>query len=147
MNESPNDQTFDWKQQPEADLMYRQLVDDFCEACDFADILRDQMLTQTGTRSIDWVDHIAIGQSTQLNGESFESQLVEFGYAFDAENEHGRWYTHDGGLFVPICIASSEVRRLVVRVERVDDFLAAHRIYDVAIQGCLLYTSPSPRDS
>jgi len=135
MSESPSEQNFDWKQQPETDLMYRRLVHDFCQTCDFADMLRDQMLTQTGTRFVDWVDHIAISQSTQLNGSSFESQLVEFGYAFDAENEHGRWYTHDGGLFVPICISPSEVRRLVVRVERVDDFLAAHRIYDVAIQG------------
>ena len=135
MNDKTNQPDFDWKQQPEADSMYRQLVDDFCEACDFADSLRDRMLTETGTRLIDWVDHIAVSQSTQLNGDSFESQLIEFGYTFDAENEHGRWYTHSGGLFVPICVAASESRRLVVRVERVDDFLAAHRIYGVEIEG------------
>ena len=135
MNDKTNQPDFDWKQQPEADSMYRQLVDDFCKACDFADSLRDRMLTETGTRLIDWVDHIAVSQSTQLNGDSFESQLIEFGYTFDAENEHGRWYTHSGGLFVPICVAASESRRLVVRVERVDDFLAAHRIYGVEIEG------------
>lgn len=135
MNETASQPDFDWKQQPEADSMYRQLVDDFCEVCDFAGLLRERMLSETGTRLIDWVDHVAVSQTTQLNGASFESQLVEFGYAFDAENEHGRWYTHDGGLFVPICVAPSEVRRLVIQVERVDDFLAAHRIYDVEIEG------------
>lgn len=135
MSDSINKPEFDWKRQPQADSTYRQLVNDFCEACDFADSLRDRMLTETGTRFIDWVDHIAVSHGTQLNGSSFEAQLIEIGYAFDAENEHGRWYTHDGGLFVPVCIAASDVRRLVIGVDRVDDFLAAHRIYGVEIEG------------
>jgi len=126
---------FDWQRQPEADLMFRQLVDDFCEVCDFADALRDRMLSETGTRFIDWIDHIAISQSTELNGKPFESQLLEFGYEFDAENEHGKWYTHKGGLFVPICVTQPETRRLVIKVDAVDDFLAAHNITDVPIEG------------
>lgn len=126
---------YDWQQQPDADLMYRQLVNDFCEACDFADALRDKMLTETGTRFIDWVDHLAVSQSTELNDKPIEEQLLSLGYEFDAEDEFGKWFVHHGGLFVPICLTTSKVRRCVVKVDAVDDFLAAHRISEVQIEG------------
>lgn len=130
-----SNQTFDWKQQPQADSVYRQLVDDFCSECEFANVLRTRMLKETGTRLIDWVDHVSVSRATQLNGDSVESKLLEIGYQLDEESEEGRWYTHDEGLFVPICISTGEVRRLVLRVDAVDDFLAAHEIHSVEIEG------------
>ncbi len=115
--------------------MFRQLVDDFCEDCEFVDRLRERMLAETGTRLLDWVDHIAVSRSTELNGKPFEIQLLEFGYEFDAENEQGRWYVHHRGLFVPICLTEQEVRRLVVAVDAVDDFLAANDLQNQTIEG------------
>ena len=101
----------------------------------FVERLRDRMRAETGTRLVDWVDHIAVTRATELNGKPFETQLLEFGYEFDAENEHGRWYVHHRGLFVPICLTEQEVRRLVVAVDAVDDFLAANDLQDTTIEG------------
>ena len=136
-NDNPvSSEKFDWKQQPEADSMYRQLVGEFCDDCDFANQLEKQMLQETGTRLIDWIDHLAVSKGTQLNRRAFETQLVSFGYEFDAENDHGRWYTHGGGLFVPICVTPDNTRRMVVKVDAVDEFLASHDLNGIAIEGC-----------
>ena len=120
---------YDWKCQPEADQMFRQLVADFCDECDFAGNLARRMKNENGTRLFDWVDHISLAEDTQLNDSTFEEQLKQFGYQSDGNDEHGRWYKHHGGLFVPICVTAANTnRRMVLSVESIDDFLAAHRL-------------------
>jgi len=137
MNDSRLDQIkrepFEWSPQPAADEKYRRLVDEACQANSFVRLLRERMLAETGTRLNDWVDHLGV-QSSSAGGD-FETQLIDVGYEFDAENEHGRWYVHHAGLFVPICVTPDETRRLVLGVESVVDFLAAHHISDVSIEG------------
>ena len=123
---------FEWFPQPLADAFYRQMVDAFCEQCTFANQLRERMLSQTGTRLIDWVDHLSIVAGD--NGETI-ARMESVGYSFDVENEHGRWCVHNAGLFVPVYVANAGASRLVLGVESVDDFLAAHRISDAVIEG------------
>lgn len=136
LKKDSNVNAFDWKLQPEVDRMVRQWADDFCASCDFVNTLRDRMLAETGTRLIDWIDHLAFSGPTQLSsGQAFETQLIELGYALDTEDEDGRWFTHAGGLFRPICISPGAIRRLVLSVDAVDDFLAAHRVEGVEIEG------------
>ena len=134
--EKPNStQNFDWQQQPEADSLYRQLVDEFCDDCAPANQLERRMLHETGTRLIDWIDHLAVSKDTQVNRNTFEAQLVAVGYEFDAENEHGRWYTHQAGLFVPICVTTDSTRRMVVQVDAVAEFLASQNLNGIPIEG------------
>ncbi len=137
-------QDFHWECQPDADQMFRQLVDDFCEDCDFASELRNRMLAETGTRFFDWVDHIAVGRDTQLNDRPFASQLKEFGYELDFEDEHGSWYVHHGGLFVPICVQPAEIRRLAIAVEAVDDFCVSHGLTGTPLEGQRVRLSGGP---
>jgi hypothetical protein len=134
MNEARTDavsrEPFEWLPQPLADEFYRQKVDLFCEQCSFAHQLRERMLSETGTRLIDWVDHLAFESDEQTI-----THMQSVGYELDVEDEHGQWFVHHAGLFVPVCLTKNKVHRLVLGVESVDDFLAAHRISDVVLEG------------
>ena len=132
---SPDGRKFSWICQPEADQMFLQLIEDFCDDCEFINRLRLRMFADTGTRLGDWVDHVAVGADTELNGKQLEIRLIEFGFELGWTDEFGKWFTHSGGLFVPVCLSNGSERRLVICVESVDDFLAAQRKFDVVIGG------------
>ena len=126
---------FDWKQHPEVGAMIQQWVNDACEDCEVLASLRRQRLEETGTRLVDWVDHIAASADTQLNDEPFETALGSFGFTLEREDSAGRWYVNSAGLFPAICIQTEVPRRLAIKVDSVLDFLAAQRIPEVAIEG------------
>jgi hypothetical protein len=126
---------FNWVCQPEADQMFAQLIEDFCDDCESIHRIRLRMFADTGTRLCDWLDHISLGNDTKLNGEPLKVRLLEFGFELGWTDESGEWFTHNGGVFVPICLSVESVRRLVICVEAVDDFLAAQRKFDVTIEG------------
>ena len=48
-----------WERQPAAERLVRELVDDLLGKCPGAASLARRMAEGTGTRFIDWVDHIA----------------------------------------------------------------------------------------
>ncbi len=126
---------FDWQKFPKTDRMFRQLVDDFCSDCQFADRMRARMLTETGTRLADWVDHIAVNEETQLNGGLFRDELIEFGYEASAGNSLSQMFVHQGGTFAPLLLIPDESRRLVLRVDSVADFVARHSLQGIEIEG------------
>lgn len=126
---------FDWKQHPEVGAMVNQLVADACEDCQFLASLKKQMRDLTGTRLVDWVDHLAVGEDTELNDGPFEAALGDFGFLLHREDAFGRWYVNEAGLFPEICIHQAGARRLALKVDSVLDFLAAHRIPGVEIEG------------
>jgi len=126
---------YKWQRQSEADRLFRSLVDDFCSANAFANDLRQRMLTETGTRLIDWVDHLSVAGDTEFEGQPIEGYLESVGFEADAEDQFGKWFVHRGGLFPAICIGKEKTVRLVIEIESVCDFLAAHRLHDLKIEG------------
>jgi len=78
------------------------------------------LLEQTGTRLVDWVDHLAIGGG---DFASFRGELSEVGYAADADNEKTVW-RHPLGMFPPV---HSDLGRvgLGIRCEALHDAVAA----------------------
>jgi uncharacterized protein YjiS (DUF1127 family) len=134
--EKPNpNPEFNWQPFPETGLMVHQLLDDFCETCEFASALRERMLAETGTRLVDWVDHFAVNRDTSLNGTPFREKLKDFGYESSAEESKAEVFVHPGGIFPPIRLLDANRRRVAIRVDDVVDFVTAHHLEGVHVEG------------
>lgn len=122
------DSDFDWQCYPLAEQLVHRWVGSFLDAHSFVADLRTRMLSQTGTRLADWIDHFGIPESDPQIGSP-----AECGFLAENSGNDLKW-RHPGGLFPAIHVGSFETRRLVVRVESVADFLFAHDI-DSAVEG------------
>jgi hypothetical protein len=88
------------------------------EAAAFANRMRDE----TGTRFIDWIDHIRLNRRDRRT-----VQLEEVGY--HAAHEHTSYtvYVNDSGVF-PTVLAWDGGTEIGIKVESVSDFLAANQL-------------------
>ncbi|NND96163.1 MAG: hypothetical protein HKN47_02400, partial [Pirellulaceae bacterium] len=121
------DEAFDWQRQKPADQLIRRFVDQFCGANDHVANLRDRMVTETGTRLLDWVDHVGIPASETVDGKRVDEVLRQTGFRGATDRGSGDWFVHDGGLFPPICLLNDRMSRMAIRVDSVADFLATNQ--------------------
>ena len=91
-----------------------------------------RLLAETGTRLVDWIDHLGLPGATGLDAELAAAGFVRM------ENRLRAIWGHPRGLFPKIAVDGETARRLVLRVESVADFLVAHGMEDVAIEGAAL---------
>jgi hypothetical protein len=111
---------YHWTPQPAAAALVRELVEQFCERNTFAAQLTADMRDKTGTRFIDWVDHIAVPRAV-ANRERW----VEVG--FEVTTIDGdECYVHRGGIFPTLLVSDDNVLQLSILVESVADFAAVH---------------------
>jgi hypothetical protein len=112
---------FQWQRQPNADRFIRSLVDDFLANIPAAADVARRMKEETGTRFIDWVDHIAI-PATMDN----RRLLNEAGYVPEVLDLllPGRTFVHPGGHF-PAIVLDAE-RLIAIKAESTADFAAAN---------------------
>ncbi len=111
---------FGWSTQPEAAKLVRQLTQRCCDANPHIGELAARMRAETGTRLIDWLDHIGLPK-----GDDDAERLHPTGFTQKAEDGHSVW-RHSGGLFPPIVIRSSHCLGLGIQVESIEAFLQAH---------------------
>lgn len=78
-------------------------------------LLRDQ----TGTRLVDWVDHLALDS----HESSVERELIEVGHVAESNGNHTVW-SQPLGMFPPVVVDAGGVG-LGIRCDSVDDCLAA----------------------
>jgi hypothetical protein len=115
----PGLQQFEWQPQPLAAALVNGLVDDFCGRSGRLAEFRDRMRSQTGTRLTDWIDHLAIPAD-----EPRSAELAQVGFHRDYSDDKITTWRHADGLF-PAVRVGGELRRLAIKVESIDDFLAA----------------------
>src|SRR5581483_5571637 len=77
MYEAPK--TFIWECHPEAENLVLKLLKEALEKSIFLQDLEKALLKETSTRLFDWIDHIEVGASSQLDQE-----IVKAG--FEREN-------------------------------------------------------------
>ena len=114
--------TFDWTLQPEAALFVERHLEAYCRRSPAAQHLRRDLLAKTGTRLIDWTDHLVLPQQPNL-----ESELRSAGFTPSRDETHPVW-RHAGGLFPSIEMDGPSGGGLVIKVESVADFLVRHHI-------------------
>lgn len=108
-----------WQPQPEAAGFVRDVLAVFCEGCPAVSKFADLLHQQTGTRLIDWIDHVALPA-----GGILESELERTGFVPHDQLQYVVW-EHQAGLFPQVITHPSASWRLALRVESVADFLAA----------------------
>jgi hypothetical protein len=126
----PPVETFDWQPQPQAAALVAEKLDSFCQRCPEVRRFASMLNERTGTRLIDWVDHLALPSSEHL-----ERRLREAGFVSSVEGPRVVW-EHPAALAPPLVIHDQPIELLAVKVESVADFLAAQGlINDVKIEG------------
>ena len=135
-------ESFQWSPQPAAFGFVRGLAGDFLSACPEAAAFAGRLQTETGTRFIDWMDHI------RLNRRDLKvTQLESAGYRIEGDHKNCPVYVHTGGLFPPI-VAWDGGTEVWTRVESIADFLTANQLQrDVSgdplalLRTCRVYTT------
>ena len=119
-----------WTPQPEAARLVHGLLNECLEKCPFAATLSRRMLDETGTRMLDWIDHFGLGVN-----DAVVSRLQEVGYSKADPIQGDVTWTHKGGLFPRMRQLKTATRQLAIKVDSVADFLFAHQLTDVSIDG------------
>lgn len=122
-----------WNPQPKPAALVQRLLDECLGHSPFATDLSQRMLTETGTRLLDWLDHISLPASDPVLNE-----LGDVGYARTASKDGDEVWEHQLGLFPRIRQSRALTRQLAIKVESVVDFLMANRLSGVAIEGAPL---------
>ena len=122
------EQAFHWECQPAAAALIDKLINDFCRSSSAALRLKEKLLRKTGTRLADWVDHIALEESTIDRGA-----LVDAGFSF-GDSDGVPVAEHACGMF-PLLRLDGRRFGLGIKTESVSDFLSANGLKDTPIHG------------
>ncbi|MBC7835906.1 MAG: hypothetical protein H7Y88_12525 [Phycisphaerales bacterium] len=120
---------FHWEPQPRAQAFVSEMTALVTSRCPGAAVLANRMKNETGTRLIDWLDHIAVSKS-----DSVRNRLLEIGFEQRSQPGAPECFVHEGGMFPAVVLGEGNVTRLGVKVESVADFAAAWEIHE-PIQG------------
>jgi hypothetical protein len=134
---------FTWSVQPLAAEKIAHWVAYFLEHSQFTRNLQSELYYQTGTRLTDWIDHLALpteiqrdestnGATAGKSSASLQESLVQSGFTAMHDS---RWFRHEKGIFPEIEIVEGQRMRMCLKVESVPQFLLAHQLLDVPIEG------------
>lgn len=112
---------YDWERYPEAADFLNQRIEAFCEQSPLLREFANDLISRTGTRLLDWVDHFELHWSDEL-----ESRLNRLGYE-ESVGATVKLFQHPAAHFPAIQSSSSTAESLFLRVESVVEFLAVHQ--------------------
>lgn len=111
---------FQWKCQPKAEQFITLILEECCNANPFIATLAQDLLTQTSTRLFDWLDHIVIGYSLEL-----EHQLADAGFVSSTTTSTYRVFNHPGAQLPRVILKDNAqtIAGIAVVVDSIADFL------------------------
>lgn len=117
-----------WEPQAAAAAVVHELLACYWQRSTMARRWAYDLHQRTGTRLLDWVDHLALPPE-----ETWQHRLRETGFVSEAPPPAAGWddavvWRHPAGLFPAIAVHDRPVWRLAIRVEAVDAFLAAGQL-------------------
>lgn len=116
---------FNWQPQPEAWRLINELVKSLVDRNAWAARLAARMRAETGTRLIDWVDHIAAPEGV-LGGEGLTSRLRGAGFVHAPREHAPGCHVNEKGLFPPVIVSQGPTTLVAIKVESVVEFMQAH---------------------
>lgn len=111
---------FQWQRHPKAESLIASALEGCCEANPFIAALKADLLKHTSTRLFDWLDHIVVGHSPEI-----EKDLEETGFISDHATPTYRIFHHPGAQ-LPRVVVKDHAQPLVgiaVTVDSISDFL------------------------
>ena len=115
-------QAFQWSPQPQAWNFLRALAEDFLATCPDAAALAQRMADETGTRFVDWIDHVKLPRR-----DARARQLSEVGYQAESEGKGYTVFANEDGMFPPVLVWDGAFE-IGIKVESVADFLSANQL-------------------
>ena len=115
-------EAFQWTPQPAPFNFLRECCEAFLAPCPTASALAQRMRDETGTRFIDWIDHIRIPR-----GDPRAARLADVGYSADSEGKGFVVLTNESGMFPPVLVSDGPLE-IALKVESAADFAAVHGV-------------------
>lgn len=116
-------QAFQWTPQPAADRLVHGLLQTYLDHTPAAVDLARRMRDETGTRLLDWTDHLVLPSTSEI-----QQQLLASGFVLRPQPMARKCLVHEGGIFPRIVLSSEPQMALAFRVESVSDFAAANAL-------------------
>lgn len=113
-------ENFAWQCQPKAEALALRLLEEFCIANPHINDLRQDLLKQTSTRLFDWVDHLVVNRSDELDAE-----LETVGYVSQHATPSYRLLNHPGAQLPRVVVwdRDNASAGVAINVDRIADFL------------------------
>lgn len=111
---------FQWKCQPKAESLIIHVLEKAVQANSFIATLSGDLLQQTSTRLFDWLDHVVVGHSLEL-----EKELEESGFVSELAMPSYRVFHHPGAQLPRIVVKDhdQDAVSLAISVDSIADFL------------------------
>ncbi len=119
---------FQWEPCPAGQRIVDTIVEDHLANCSESRQLAAAMKERTGTRFVDWIDHLATDRTSLLPA------LDEAGFTSAGEHDDKQFFVHRGAVFPSILVGPGSPRTATLKVDSVADFLSAQHL-SVAIEG------------
>lgn len=122
---------FNWQPQPQAQALINELVADFLQRCPGGKHLAERMMADTGTRFIDWIDHLHVPRSAGII-----ERLKRTGFENRPQPGAPECFTNEHGIFPAVIVSDDKTTRIGIKVDSVADFAAVWRLdIDHPIEG------------
>ncbi len=114
---------FDWQCQPKAEELVFSILDRCTAANPFIAQLEQDMMKHTSSRLFDWLDHVVVGYS-----EEMEKQLEDSGFVTETAAPTYRVFHHFGAQLPSVVLKDHQDSGIgiAVKVESIADFLLVH---------------------
>lgn len=116
---------FQWKCQPAAENLLLNILDKAKQLNPLIAELEQNLHKQTSTRLFDWIDHISVGYSEEL-----ERNLENEGFVIEQANSQYRVFHHPGAQLPRLLLKDQkfEIFDIAISVDSIADFLMVHGI-------------------
>src|SRR2546423_8626939 len=105
-------QQFHWTPQPQAEQLVVDLLQDFLERNAWPNRLAQRMRAETGTRFLDWIDHLSCPASDNL-----VRRLDSTGFSPSPAPGAPRRYVQTGGIFPAVLLTDDKITQAAIKVE------------------------------
>ena len=114
-----------WSPKPEAARLVQELLNRFTDRSRWCSRFAERLRLETGTRLLDWVDHLSLPEEASREGLALSERLTRVGFEAVQRPDRVVW-RHPGAMFPEIELGA-ETYRFALKVDSVVDFLVAQR--------------------
>ncbi|MDA7951613.1 MAG: hypothetical protein MPJ24_09010 [Pirellulaceae bacterium] len=112
----------EWEPQPEAANIVNAIVKQYLIDFEGADNFASRLLNETGTRFLDWIDHLVLPSKPEM-----AEQLEKVGFSL-TQGEGYQIAQHHQGMFPAILLKENTKTECHLKVDSVADFLFTHKL-------------------
>lgn len=114
--------SFQWICQPKAEALLLQILEQYCLSSPSIRHLQEELAKHTSTRLFDWLDHLVVPYSSQL-----ERELDETGFLIAHAAPTYRVFFHPGAQLPKLAMrdAGQSLQGVAVKVDQIAEFLMA----------------------